>query len=61
MTLSPELLAMIHCERCKNLFDHRLVDAIMLDDEGNKCSTEVYCEPCFDAVKIVADDEWRPL
>lgn len=50
-----------NCDGCKQRFPARLLDAVLLDQEGNEASAEAYCKTCFPKFKRFACDEWRPL
>jgi hypothetical protein len=49
------------CGRCGNTMPARLLDAVLLNQEGNEASEEAYCEACFPSVRVIAADRWRPL
>ncbi len=49
------------CDGCKRTFPARLLDAVLLDEDGNEASAEAYCERCFPRFKRVAGDTWKPL
>ncbi len=49
------------CDGCGRLIDARLLDAVMLDPEGNRCSEEAYCRACHPEHVTIPGDVWRPL
>ena len=49
------------CDDCGKLTDHRLLDAVLLDKEGNTASGNAYCATCWPKHQRVADDKWRSL
>lgn len=48
------------CDDCGRLYDIGLLDAVLLDVDGNDASEKIYCKQCWPKHKIVADDMWRP-
>lgn len=54
----PAVAAIDTCAKCGKVAE---LDAILLDDGGCNASVEGYCNKCFPHVKVVADDEWRPM
>jgi hypothetical protein len=49
------------CAGCKKSVHLALLDPILLDEENNEVSDELYCVKCFQAAKVVPADRWRGL
>lgn len=49
------------CGGCGGLFDAGLLDAVLLDADGNYASAEAYCKACWPKFKRVPGDKWRSL
>jgi hypothetical protein len=49
------------CDGCRRLMPARLLDAVLLDEDGNDASSEAYCEACWPKYQRVQMDIWDPL
>lgn len=47
------------CDGCNRVFPARLLDAVLLDEEGNEASDKAYCKSCWPRYKRVPSDRWR--
>lgn len=52
---------MARCGRCHREMPARLLDAVLLDPDGNDASDEGYCLMCFPFARKIVGDIWRPL
>lgn len=46
---------------CGKPTDAALLDAVMLDEDGNRASDEAYCRTCWPRFQRIPIDQWRPL
>lgn len=49
------------CGKCKRVFAARLVDAVLLDEDGNDASDEAYCRDCWPSMKRISWDTFTEL
>ncbi len=47
------------CDGCGQLTDANLLDAVLLDPDGNQASDQAYCRWCFPKFVRVAHDTWQ--
>jgi hypothetical protein len=50
---------MSKCDDCKRPTHIDLLDAVLLDVDGNNASEKLYCEQCWPKHRIVPGDIWR--
>ena len=48
----------LKCDDCGELTPINLLDAVLLDPDGNAASDELYCEKCWPKHKVVPNDRW---
>jgi hypothetical protein len=56
MTASDPTMA---CSDCGRVMSANLLDAVLLDPDGNDASAEAYCRQCWPRHRVVDGDRWR--